>query len=256
MKIPKIEINRGTNRLESELGKGKSMFRVIYDIFFFIPVTIVVAAVIVITVAIGVPTAMDLAANVLGVNSQQNEQEHQALDFIFNDVPANSSNFDSVMYLYKQNIITGFEDGTIRPELPITRAEMIKMVVTAKKLYPLVINYRNCYTDVHNEWFAQYVCLAKEKGWIKSGGKFRPNDTLSRAEAVTVLVQAFDLKPGSEKGLIPFQDVEKGSWYYQNIITAQSHHMFKEDPIHQFFYPEELATRGDIFKMLYRLILL
>lgn len=113
------------------------------------------------------------------------------------------------------------------PHRELTRAEFVKMIINAARLAPKDANLDILanFTDVNrSEWFAPYVAYALEYGII-SGQKvdllsaeniivreFRPNDTISRAEASKVL-SALILKDVSElpveEDINTFSDIAK-----------------------------------------------
>jgi uncharacterized protein YkwD len=57
--------------------------------------------------------------------------------YAYSDVPQTHSSFQAIEYLSKNNILKGFDDGTFRPDRPITRAEFMKIVILAKELAKL-----------------------------------------------------------------------------------------------------------------------
>ncbi|MBD3360640.1 hypothetical protein GF366_02435 [Candidatus Peregrinibacteria bacterium] len=69
-----------------------------------------------------------------------------------------------------------------------------------------------------NTWYASYVNDLGAKGIVDTDqDNYRPGDNLNRAEAVTLLVQAFDLQGATD---ISFNDVSSGTWYYDTLRTA------------------------------------
>jgi len=69
-----------------------------------------------------------------------------------------------------------------------------------------------------DEWYASYVNDLVDMG-VVDGSKdyYRPGDNLNRAEAVKLLVEAFDLQGMTD---IDFSDVDLGDWYYDHLETA------------------------------------
>ena len=158
----------------------------------------------------------------------------------------------------KNGVIGGFSDNTFRPYQELSRAELIKTIVTAKKFYPLALNYNNCFNDVHTEWFATSVCLAKEKGWVGgySDGAFHPNETLTKAEALKMIMEAFAIKetPADKTPANMFADLDKDAWYYNYVKVALEHNLLEEDPNLDFFKPNDPATRGVGAQIIYRVL--
>lgn len=90
-------------------------------------------------------------------------------------------------------IISGDGNGEFRPDDYITRAEFVKVVVTAKQYVDLEYNK---YTDVNeNDWFYPVICMASAAGIINGyeDGSFAPNNFITREEASVVMGRAYDL---------------------------------------------------------------
>lgn len=172
-------------------------------------------------------------------------------------------NEDAIIYLYKHNIIGGYPDGTFRPDGTINRAELLKILVGDKVASLDVMDeggkphsdFQNCFPDVHDEWFAVFVCYAKQQGWIGGypDGTFRPSQPVTKAEAVKMLVsiEGFPLSAQAS----PFDDVQEGDWYAPYIQAAYAKGIL-EMPRKGFnSYPYgagEAMTRGSVAESMYR----
>jgi hypothetical protein len=247
------------NKKDYDVNQGKIDNNPASKILMFFPVGIVVSCLLIIIVVIGVPTSMDLVKAVLDrlVPAKEEQLKNSAEEFLFEDVKADSKFFDSLAYLKKNGVINGYQDNTFRPFQELTRAELLKTIVSAKKQYPLALNYTNCFKDVKNQWFAPAVCLAKEKGWISgyTDGSFHPNEILTKAEALKMILKAFDIKKTPDTPSVDmYEDVEKNAWYYQYIETALSRKLINENPNLEFYQPESPATRGYVAQIIYRVL--
>jgi len=95
----------------------------------------------------------------------------------------------------------GYVDGSFKPDQPITRAEALKTILSAAGIKPIL----GCYdadcgspsTDL-DMWQGQWVRAAWNLQIIKSSAKFRPNDSITRAEAAVIVANAF-IKSGKVK---------------------------------------------------------
>ncbi|ACT03722.1 S-layer homology domain-containing protein [Paenibacillus sp. JDR-2] len=91
--------------------------------------------------------------------------------------------------------IKGFEDGTFRPDLPITRAEMTVIVVRALKL-DTAQDGQLAFADAASipSWAKDAVAAAVKAGLVNGRGsnKFVPSDSANRAEAVTLILRMVD----------------------------------------------------------------
>ncbi|WP_342504710.1 S-layer homology domain-containing protein [Sporosarcina sp. FSL K6-2383] len=101
---------------------------------------------------------------------------------------------NDIMYLYEKNIIGGFEDGTFKPNQPITRAQVSSMLVKALD-YELIDNPTVNFKDVTNKsGYYKVMATVSEKGILRGdNGYMRPNEPTTRGQMAAVLRRAFDL---------------------------------------------------------------
>jgi hypothetical protein len=128
----------------------------------------------------------------------------------------------------------GYPDGNFRPGEAITRAEFTAVIVRASgvTVLPVALPEDLPFTDTKDEgaWYLPYLRIAVEKGYIEGypDGTFRPNEPVSRAEAVKMLNLFYGRDPESEPGLAllenPFDDLDKSHWAYLHIIEASVTH--------------------------------
>ncbi len=88
-------------------------------------------------------------------------------------------------------IVTGYEDGTYRPEKVVTRAEMAKLLVEALGYGDLVAGSKSNFSDTQGHWADAWIALAAGKGLVigTGDGKFTPDRTVSYDEVLTMLVR-------------------------------------------------------------------
>ena len=68
---------------------------------------------------------------------------------------------DSIEYLYNHGVVKGYTNGTFGPNIAINRAEIMKIIIESS-VDGDISTGSNCFSDVHDEWFAKYICYAKE----------------------------------------------------------------------------------------------
>jgi len=73
------------------------------------------------------------------------------------------------MYLYDRGIISGYDDGTVKPMKTLMREEFVKMVVDAFVSGTIVKSVGFADVD-ENAWYAPYVNCAASKGMISGIG--------------------------------------------------------------------------------------
>jgi hypothetical protein len=227
-------------------------------IVLMIPLVLLISSVLIIAAVIGIPSFKSALTSVFGGAGGAESLRSAAPEALFSDVKADSKYFDSLAYLKKQGIIGGFADNSFRPYQELKRAELVKTIVAAKKYFPLALNYNNCFADVGMEWYAPAVCLAKEKEWVKgyADGSFHPMESLTRVEALKMIMEAFDFKlaESAEEPVTMFADLDRDAWYYSYVETALVMKLIDDNPSLEFFRPEDPALRGDTAQIIYRVL--
>lgn len=130
-------------------------------------------------------------------------------------------------------IIQG-KDGYFRPTHAITRAEFVTMAVACDTL--LEGGQGPAFSDVPaTSWAAPYIATAAAKGWIAGpgDGTFRPNEGITRAQAVTILNQMLGRSPDPQlrglSGTAKFYDVFPDNWAYGQILEAAISHEYTQE---------------------------
>ncbi len=152
----------------------------------------------------------------------------------FSDVPQEAWYSAEVAFAAKYGIVKGYADGTFKPDQTITRAEFIKMIAGYQTLSGASAA---AFSDVPaNYWAAKEIGWAQSQGWAGGyeDGTFRPQNKITRAEAVKLLNGALDRKPDVERiqamGSLSFADVPMTHWaYYEIMEAAVSHDYYKHD---------------------------
>ena len=88
-------------------------------------------------------------------------------------------------------IITGYEDGTFRPEKTITRAEVAKLLVEILGYGDLVMGAKSNFTDTQGHWADQWIAIAAGRNIVigTGDGKFTPDRQVSYDEVLTMIVR-------------------------------------------------------------------
>jgi len=172
---------------------------------------------------------------------------------LFNDLTMFDDHYYAIQYLKDKEIISGYEDGTFRPDNPLNRAELLKILVEGTGVSPDLASYNNCFPDVGNEWFASYICYAKANKWISGypDGTFKPANFVNKAEAIKMLLEIYN-EPLYSASLAPYDDVFSGTWFANYIYTAKTKGLLEETG--NLYYPSNNITRGEISENIYRLL--
>ena len=116
----------------------------------------------------------------------------------FNDVGPQNSFYGYIEAAHAAGIIAGYEDGTFRPSNPVTRAQVVKMIVLAK-LWEAQLPAVPTFSDVPpDNWAFKFVEVAYSHGIIGgySDGTFRANLPVTRAQLSKMLALSMQQADG------------------------------------------------------------
>ena len=149
----------------------------------------------------------------------------------YSDVAATSWYNTAVSTLSSMGIITGYPDGTFRPNAAITRAEFAAIAArfdndgdkTAAK-----------FSDIATHWAKDEISIAYNNGWITGypDGTFDPQRDITRAETITLVNRILNRQPETEDDLLPNMTVwtdnaNPKAWYYLAVQEATNSHYYK-----------------------------
>lgn len=149
--------------------------------------------------------------------------------------------------------IDGYKDGTFKPNSPVTRAEFVKMLVSALcDDFDPAQNYgTTSFSDIPlNMWYENYVAYAQQNNLIEGykDGSFRPNSPISRAEAakITASILGLNLETAPDAN---YSDVPSDNWAtpYINALT-QNGALSGDGNGH--FRPGDNITRAEAAKVI------
>ncbi|MCI3920920.1 S-layer homology domain-containing protein [Paenibacillus sp. TRM 82003] len=144
----------------------------------------------------------------------------------FPDVPANHWASAAIDQARSGQLLNGYPDGTYQPDKAITRAEMIWIVAASLQVDIVPENNDSLYTDMAGHWAAGAARVLHERELITGfeDGSFRPNATLTRAEAVTMLNRLFNRGPLHKVPAGSWRDVPVTHWAFKDIEEASRDH--------------------------------
>lgn len=149
----------------------------------------------------------------------------------YSDVAATAWYNTAVSTLSSMGIITGYPDGTFRPNAAITRAEFAAIAArfdndgdkTAAK-----------FSDIATHWAKDEISIAYNNGWINGypDGTFGPQRDITRAETMTLVNRVLNRQPETEDDLLPNMTVwtdnaNPKAWYYLAVQEATNSHYYK-----------------------------
>lgn len=135
----------------------------------------------------------------------------------------------AVSSMTKGGYVEGYPDGTFGGNKAMTRAEFVAITSRFMAAKEAKINF----SDVKdNHWAKKYIETAAAYGWVEGypDGTFRPNQEITRAEAMTIINRLLNRGVGEDgiTGLdyIKWPDNEKQMWYYYEVIEATNDHKY------------------------------
>lgn len=167
----------------------------------------------------------------------------------YSDVAATSWYNTAVSTLSSMGIITGYPDGTFRPNAAITRAEFAAIAArfdsngdktTAK------------FSDIATHWAKDEISIAYNNGWITGypDGTFGPQRDITRAETMTLVNRVLNRQPETEDDLLPnmmvwTDNANPNAWYYLAVQEATNSHYYEFKTNSQYEKWTELRETRD-----------
>ena len=157
----------------------------------------------------------------------------------FSDVTENMWCNTAVSTIARLKIVKGRSAENFDPNAPITRAEFATICA---RFDHSSVEGTESFSDIHGHWAEKFVERAAALGWVNGymDGTFRPNATITRAEAMAMINRVLGRLPESEKDLLPGMktwpdNADPSAWYYLTIQEAANGHTFerKADGIHE-----------------------
>jgi len=135
-------------------------------------------------------------------------------DTRFSDVKVGDEYYKAIEYLARRDIISGYEDGTFKPDQPVSRVEALKFIYEGIKAS--VSSGSVPFNDVSvDAWYSKYLYTAYKNGVVAGypDGTFKPAQTVNRAEFYKLLFTGMGVQVPKKVSTVPFSDVKTTDWY-------------------------------------------
>jgi len=108
----------------------------------------------------------------------------------FSDVAKSSWTYSYVETARAHGAISGYPDGTFKPNKNVTRAEIAKIIAETLNLAPGLSSLNSKLNDIDSSWAGDYIKACVKAGIVGgyADNNFRPANTASRAEAAKMIV--------------------------------------------------------------------
>lgn len=174
---------------------------------------------------------------------------------VFADVETDRWSYEAIQYLVAKKIISGYEDGTFKPQSKITRAEFIKLISNTFGFEYAQAEGENVFSDVAAyDWYYKDVITAyNNKIVYGDNGRFNPNEEITRQEMAAMLYRAI-VASGVEFETVSGVNITDRStiadWAYTPVFQLVGMDIISgyEDGT---FKPANRATREEVAKLIY-----
>lgn len=161
----------------------------------------------------------------------------------FKDLPDTHWAKKSIDELVKAGLLKGYQDGTVKPDGNITRAEFVTMINSMMGYKDTVEKTK--FTDVASEkWYYKNILIAEKYAYIAGfkDGTFKPNDNITKEQVCVILAKVLNLAklPG---GTMPKDKVS--GWAKESVEKVLSNRLMSLDK-NGNFKGSVLATRADV----------
>ncbi|WP_099189055.1 S-layer homology domain-containing protein [Tepidibacter mesophilus] len=160
---------------------------------------------------------------------------------------------NQIKSLVNKGVVSGYSDGTFKPDNHITRAEFISLI---NKAFNLKLVYDINYKDVSSkDWFYEDLRKAKAKGYISGyeDNTIRPNNKITRQEVAVIMAKVLN-KQYDNKGYVceNFKDSDKiADWSKKSIGSLVDSKNMSGYP-DGTFGPEKYITRAEAVTVIYK----
>ncbi len=132
---------------------------------------------------------------------------------------------ESICFLYEQGVVEGHSDRNYLPDSEVTRAEFLKISLLNLGYVTYAVQSAG-FTDVNpGDWYYQYATFARSKGFVSgyNDGSFKPNNSITRAEAVVMIIDIADIiNYDTSYTAANYSDVSNSDWYATAVSLATS----------------------------------
>lgn len=149
--------------------------------------------------------------------------------------------------LVNAGVITGYPDGTFKPNKTITRAEFATAVVKAFNLAP---KSGKVFNDTANHWAKDYIATAAAYGYVSgyNDTTFGPNDLITREQMALLIVNATGLTEANNAKTF-VDEANISDWAKDGVAIASGNNLITGYPDNTF-KPKGNATRAEAVTIL------
>lgn len=205
--------------------------------------------------AVGAATA-GVVATPDSVAAEEVERPVASEAIAFTDVPDGYWAEPYIDALSSRGLISGFDDGTFRPDQPVTRAQTAHIV---SRTFDLTADQASLeFTDVESGYWARESIGEVVRGGFMTGfpdDTFGPNLPVTRTQALTTLVTGLGIEspPDAQAVISGYTDADAiPQWANEKIAAATNSSLVVNYPNASQLNPAEPTTRAELSAMIYQ----
>ena len=155
------------------------------------------------------------------------------------DIDRESKGYQSISRLVEDGVLSGYPDGTFRPDAPVKRGEFVKMLAYAMKKENESAN-PNAFIDMQGHWASPYVAIAAGSGIFNGVSQdiFDPESGITGAQLAAVACRV--------KGLEDEAKAFNGDTWYDGYV----YYSWLHDLQYQGFDTDKEATRAQCAELI------
>ena len=148
----------------------------------------------------------------------------------FTDVASNYWANTAISTMANMGVFKGRTADRFDPNAPITRGEF---AAVCARFDDSKVKTTETYSDINGYWAANEILRAAALGWVQGyqDGSYRPNNSITRAQVVTMINRVLCRMPEKNadllKGMSSFTDCAEDDWCYLAIQEATNSHDYK-----------------------------
>ncbi len=193
------------------------------------------------------------SVSVPSVNPNSPAPQTPSVNSSFADVTKDMWMFEYVSELSKKGVVSGYEDGSFRPEKTITREEFVKLICEAAQIKNE--NAKFDFDDIEtSRWSYKYIAAAVNAGIVNGISKntFAPVENITRQDAAVIISRVLGEKEA--KASKTFADADSVSAYAINAVEILSSLGILTGDNSGNFRPQDSLTRAETCALISRFI--
>ncbi|EKD63751.1 MAG: amidase [uncultured bacterium] len=179
-------------------------------------------------------------------------------EMIFTDVGSDYKYAEAIEYLRDAGMISGYDDGSFKPDQEINRAEILKMLLLGfgYEVPELEGTEETFFADVEaGSWYEKYIVYAAESGFVDgyADATYKPDQNVNRVEFLKILTRIYgiDLSDYAVTGI--YTDTDALVWYAPYVQYSKDNNLI-DVGLDNMFYPANAITRGEVAEAIYRIM--